>query len=74
MSSSWTAASTEDAGAVEDSLTDVHKAMVKCLSLANTQGYLSFPNGKNPEDSKVASVEAMQWVLLYLSLGHDRCY
>jgi hypothetical protein len=32
---------------------------------------LGVPTGKNPEDSNVASVEAMQWVLLYLSIGHD---
>jgi hypothetical protein len=25
--------------------------------------------GKNPEDSNLASVEAMQWVLLSLSIG-----
>jgi hypothetical protein len=31
------------------------------------------PTGKNPEDSNLASVEAMQ-VLLYLSIGNDRCY
>jgi hypothetical protein len=28
--------------------------------------------GKNPEDSNLASVETMQWVLLYLSISHDR--
>jgi hypothetical protein len=32
------------------------------------------PTGKNPEDSNLASVEAMQWVLLYLSIGRDKCY
>jgi hypothetical protein len=30
--------------------------------------------GKNPEDSNLASVEAIQWVLLYLSISHDKCY
>jgi hypothetical protein len=27
-----------------------------------------------PEDSVLESVEAMKWVLLYLSNGHDRCH
>jgi hypothetical protein len=31
------------------------------------QGSLGVPTGKHPEDSSQASVEAMQWVLLYLS-------
>jgi hypothetical protein len=40
-----------------------------------TQGLRGVPTGQNPEDSNLAwSVEAMQWVLLYLSVGHDRCY
>jgi hypothetical protein len=30
--------------------------------------------GKNPEDSNLTSVETMQWVLLYLSIGDDRPY
>jgi hypothetical protein len=29
------------------------------------------PTGKNVEESNLASVEAMQWVLLYLSIGPD---
>jgi hypothetical protein len=37
-------------------------------------GVLRVPTGKNPEDSKLEwSVEAMQWVLLYLSIGDDKC-
>jgi hypothetical protein len=32
---------------------------------------LGVPTGKNSEDSNVARVEAMQWVLLYLTIGHD---
>jgi hypothetical protein len=32
------------------------------------------PTGKNPEDSNLASMKAMQWVLLYLYISHDRCY
>jgi hypothetical protein len=32
---------------------------------------LDVPTGKNSEDSNLTSVEVMQWVLLYLSIGHD---
>jgi hypothetical protein len=32
------------------------------------------PTGINPEDSNQARVEAMQWVFLYLSIGHNSCY
>jgi hypothetical protein len=67
----------KDAGVVADSLTGIHNAMVKYLFVVNelhTQGFLGVPTGKNPDDSNLASVEAMQWVLLYLSIGHDRCY
>jgi hypothetical protein len=32
------------------------------------------PHRKNPEGSNLASMEALQWVLLYLSIGHYRCY
>jgi hypothetical protein len=65
----------EDAGVVADSLTGIHH--VKCLFFVNRsciQRVLCVPTGKNPEDSNPASVEAMQWVLLYLSIGRDRCY
>jgi hypothetical protein len=37
-------------------------------------GFLGVPTGKNPEDSNLATVEAIQWVLLYLSISHDRRY
>jgi hypothetical protein len=30
----------------------------------HAEGFLSIPTGRNPEDSNLASVEAMQWVLL----------
>jgi hypothetical protein len=63
---------------VVDCLTGIHNAMVKCLFVVNrsciTQGSLSVPTGKNPKDSNLARVEAMQWVLLYLSVGLVRCY
>jgi hypothetical protein len=35
---------------------------------------LGVPTGKNPEKSNIASVETMHWVLLYLSIGHERYY
>jgi hypothetical protein len=38
--------------------------MVKCLFVVNRSCI-------HPEDSNLASVEAKQWVLLYLSIGHD---
>jgi hypothetical protein len=37
-------------------------------------GFLDVLTRKNPEDSNLASIEAMQWALLYLSIGHDRYY
>jgi hypothetical protein len=52
------------ASVVADSLTAIHNAMAKCLFVVNRiciHGYLSAPTGKNPEDSNLASVEAMQW-------------
>jgi hypothetical protein len=68
----------KDAGVVADSLTSIHNAMVKCLFIVY-RGCIHkcsqvTPQVKNAEDSNLASVEAMQWVLLYLSIGHDRCY
>jgi hypothetical protein len=60
----------KDAGVVADSLTGIPNAMVRCLFIVNRsciyKGFLGAPTGKNPEDSNLASVEAMQWVLLYL--------
>jgi hypothetical protein len=47
---------------------------LRCQQELHTQGFLGVPTGKNPEDSNLASVEAMQWVILYLSIGHGRCY
>jgi hypothetical protein len=45
--------------------------MVKCLFVVNTRA-LKCPYKTNPDDSNLAwSVEAMQWALLYLSIGHD---
>jgi hypothetical protein len=65
----------KDARVVADSLTGIHRAMVKCLFVVNRscihKGFQGVPTGKNPEDSNQASVEAMQCVLLYLSIGHE---
>jgi hypothetical protein len=44
-----------------------------CQQKLHTQRFLGFPIGKNPEDSKLVSMEAMQWVL-YLSIGDNRRY
>jgi hypothetical protein len=65
----------KDSGAVADSLTGIHSAM--CLFVVNRNCIhkdLGVPTRKNPEDSNLVGVEAMQWVLLYLSTGHDTCY
>jgi hypothetical protein len=68
----------KDAGVVADSLMDIHNAMVKCLFVCqkdlHTQGFLGVPTSKNRDDSNLTSVEAMQRVLLYLFIGHDRRY
>jgi hypothetical protein len=61
--------SSKDAGVVEDILTGIHNAMVNCFSLSTGAAYtgvLGVPTGKIAKDSKLASVEAMQSVLLYL--------
>jgi hypothetical protein len=44
---------------------------MRCQQELQTQGCLGVPTGKTPDDSNLAGVEAMQWVLLYLSIGHD---
>jgi hypothetical protein len=38
------------------------------------KGLLGVPTGKIPQDSNLISMKAMQWVLLYLSIGYDRRY
>jgi hypothetical protein len=40
---------------------------LRCQQELHTQGFSGVSTGKNPEDSNLASVEAMQWVLFYLS-------
>jgi hypothetical protein len=68
----------KDARLDADSLTGIHNAMVKWLFVVkrscNAQGFLGFPTAKNAENSNLMSVEAMQWDLLYLSIGHYRSY
>jgi hypothetical protein len=57
-----------DSWEVGDSLTGIHNATVRCYFAVSRSCML------NPEDSDLATVKAMQWVLLYLSVGRDRCY
>jgi hypothetical protein len=67
----------KNAGGVADVLTGIHNATVKCLFIVNRScmhRLLGVPAGTNPEDSNLASVEAMQWALTYLTSCHDRCY
>jgi hypothetical protein len=68
----------KDVGAVADSPTGIHKATVLaplcCQKQLYKQGNLGVPTGRSLEDSNQASVEAMQWVLRFLSIGHDGCY
>jgi hypothetical protein len=47
---------------------------LRCQQELRTQGSLGVLTGKNREDTNVGSVEAMQCVLVYLSIGHDICY
>jgi hypothetical protein len=60
----------KDGGAVADTLTGIHSAMVKCQQELHTHGCVGVPTGKNTEDSSPVSVEAMQYALLCLSIGH----
>jgi hypothetical protein len=46
--------------------------LLRCQQELHTQGFLLVPTGKNQEISSLASVDAMQWVLLYPSIVHDR--
>jgi hypothetical protein len=47
--------------------------LLRCKEVLHTQGFLVVPTGKNPEDSNLTCVEAMQWVLLYLPICYERC-
>jgi hypothetical protein len=61
------------ARAVAEILTDIHsddgEVPLRCQQELHTQGFLRVPTSKNPEYSYLASVGAMQWVLLYLSIS-----
>jgi hypothetical protein len=63
---------------VYERLTDSILNVALCASSLSTGAaytrVLSVLTGKNPEDSSQVNVEATQWVLLYLSIGHDGCY
>jgi hypothetical protein len=64
-----------DAGVIADSLTGIHSVMVTCLFVVNrscVHKVIRCP--RNPEDSNLAGMEAMQFVLLYISTDYDRCY
>jgi hypothetical protein len=63
----------KDAGVVADSLTGIHNAMVSASSLSAGAVYTRVVGGPT-EDANPASVEAMQWVLLCLSIDRNRCY
>jgi hypothetical protein len=47
---------------------------LRCQEELHTHGILGVPTTKIPRDSNLAKVEAMQLILLYLSIGHDRYY
>jgi hypothetical protein len=68
----------KDPDVAKDGSAGIQNAMVKCLFVVNRRcihkRFLDIPTGKNPEDSNLNSVETMQWILLYLSICHHRCY
>jgi hypothetical protein len=43
---------------------------LRCEQEQDTQQVSGVPAGSSPEDWNLAGVETMQWVLLYLSIGH----
>jgi hypothetical protein len=58
----------KDARVVADTLIGIHNVTGKCLFIVNRSSIYS------PEDSNLVSMEAMQWILLHLSISHDGCY
>jgi hypothetical protein len=70
----WTAASVQRClGSCGES--DRHpqcdgEVTLRCQQELHTQGLLGDTTSKNPEGTNVVSVETMQWVRLYLSIGH----
>jgi hypothetical protein len=63
----------KDAREVGNSLTGIHNAMVRCL-FVSTRAAFTRVLGDLTEYSNLANVEAVQWVLLYLSIGHYMCF
>jgi hypothetical protein len=60
-----------------DSLTGIHNAVAMCLFIINRsykEMLLGVPTGKYPADSNLMSMEAMQWIFLYLSIDYNRCH
>jgi hypothetical protein len=72
--SSWTATEV-----IADSL-DRHphcdsEVSLRCEQELHTQWFFGVATGKNPEDSNLASLVAMQWgVLVYLSITYGMRY
>jgi hypothetical protein len=64
----------KDAGVVADSLTGIHNAMVECLLVVNRSCIHKGFRGSHSRIPSQVSVEAMQWVLLYLCIDYDTCY
>jgi hypothetical protein len=62
---------------VADSLTYIRRTMVQCILIASRRcihkGYMCLHRQKS-RGFNLASVEATQWVLLYVSIRHDKCY
>jgi hypothetical protein len=50
----------KNSGVVVDSLTGIRSPMVKCLFVVKRSCILGDPTDKNPEESNLASMEAMQ--------------
>jgi hypothetical protein len=67
-----------NARVVADSLIVIQNTMMKHLFVVKRsctyEDFWASPQVKNPEDSNLASLEAIrvQWVL-YLSTGHEKC-
>jgi hypothetical protein len=60
---------------VADSLIGIQNMLVKCLFVVNRgcihKRFLDVPTGNKSNGVKMECVDTMQWVLLYVSIGHD---
>jgi hypothetical protein len=45
---------------------------LRCQQELHIQALSGVPTAAYPEDSYLAVVEAMQWLNLYLDIGHDK--